>query len=91
MAPTTLPRCPYCGRLKLQDTYAGAGGAGRDKWEAKHIRKGGYVPNLDVMQALLGTPRMTNETACKRSIPPAYTEHLGRQVRDTLDTLDVRP
>lgn len=80
-----------CDHPKGMQCAGAYGGARRDKWEAKHIRKGGYVPSLDVMQALLGTPWMTNETACKLSIPPAYTEHLGRQVRDTLDTLDVRP
>lgn len=63
---------------------AGAyGGARRDKWEARHVRKGGYVPSVDVMRELLGTPWMS-EKGCQLSIPPAYTEHIGRQLIDHL-------
>ena len=59
---------------------AGAyGGARRDKREAREIRKGGYVPSLAVMRDLLGTPWMS-EKGCQLSIPPAYTEHIGRQL-----------
>lgn len=59
---------------------AGAyGGARRDKWEAKHVRKGGYVPSADVQRALLETEWMS-EKGCQLSIPPAYTEHIGRQL-----------
>ncbi len=64
---------------------AGAyGGARRDKHEARHVRKGGYVPkSLDVLRALLGTPWMSEE-GCFLSIPPAYTEWLGGQLLDGL-------
>ncbi len=64
---------------------AGAyGGARRDKWEAKHVRKGGYVPrDLGVLQELLGTPWMS-ERGCFLSIPPAYTEFIGAQLIDHL-------
>ncbi len=59
---------------------AGAyGGARRDKWEAKHVRKGGYVPSLPVMRDLLGTPWMS-EKGCQLSIPPAYSEFIGRHL-----------
>lgn len=60
---------------------AGAyGGARRDKWEAKHVRKGGYVPpSLDVLRRLTGLDWAT-EKGCFLSIPPAYTEHVGRQL-----------
>ena len=55
-------------------------GARRDKVEARMIRKGGYVPrSLDVMRALTDTPWMS-EKGCTLSIPPAYTEHIGRQL-----------
>ena len=56
------------------------GGARRDKVEARTIRKGGYVPkSLDVLRALLGVERMC-EYDLFLSIPPAYTEHVGRQM-----------
>lgn len=60
---------------------AGAyGGARRDKAEARHVRKGGYVPpSLDVLRALLRTPWMS-EQGCFLSIPPAYTLLLGGQL-----------
>lgn len=63
---------------------AGAyGGGRRDKWEAKHIRKGGYAPSVEVMRDLLGTPWMS-EVGCKLSIPPVYTEFLGAQLIEHL-------
>lgn len=67
-------------RVQVAGSY---GGARRDKWEAKHVRKGGYVPSVDVQRRLLGTPWMT-EKGCQLSIPPAYTEHIGRQLIDHL-------
>ena len=60
---------------------AGAyGGARRDKWEAKHIRKGGYVPpSLDVLRQLTGMP-WASEKGCFLSIPPSYTRFIGSQL-----------
>lgn len=60
---------------------AGAyGGARRDKHEARHVRKGGYVPkSLYVLRQLLGTPWMTEE-GCFLSIPPAYTAWIGQHL-----------
>jgi DNA (cytosine-5)-methyltransferase 1 len=52
------------------------GGARRDKDEARLVRRGGYVPHVDVQRELLGTPWMT-ERGCQLSIPPAYTRHIG--------------
>lgn len=57
------------------------GGARRDKDEARLVRKGGYVPSVDVQRELLGTPWMS-EKGCQLSIPPAYTEHVGAQLLD---------
>lgn len=64
---------------------AGAyGGARRDKWEARHVRGGGYVPrSLSVLRELLGTPWMS-EKGCFLSIPPAYTQFIGEQLIDQL-------
>ena len=55
------------------------GGARRDKYEAKFVRKGGYVPSIPVQRELLGINWMTQK-GMHQSIPPLYTEHLGKQV-----------
>lgn len=68
--------------LQVAGAYSGAR---RDKWEARHVRGGGYVPkSLDVLQTLLGTPWMS-EKGCFLSIPPAYTEWIGGQLIDQLE------
>lgn len=55
-------------------------GARRDKVEAREVRKGGYVPaDLGVLRSLIGAPWMS-EQGWFLSIPPAYTEFLGRQL-----------
>lgn len=68
--------CQHPASMQCAGAY---GGARRDKVEARTIRKGGYVPSVDVMRELLGTPWMS-EKGCQLSIPPAYTEHIGRQL-----------
>lgn len=56
------------------------GGARRDKVEARTVRKGGYVPaDISVLQELLQIDWMT-EKGMQLSIPPVYTEYLGRQL-----------
>jgi len=55
------------------------GGARRDKWEAKHIRKGGYVPSKEAQQRLLGVDWMTIH-GMYQSIPPVYSEWVGKQL-----------
>ena len=70
--------------------WAGAyGGARRDKDEARYVRKGGYVPpDKSVVMALLGVTAADREGArvaeptwngLFESLPPAYTEWIGRQ------------
>ena len=56
------------------------GGARRDKYEAKYVRKGGYVPpNKAVVEAYMGIDWMTWK-GLHQAIPPAYTEHIGHQL-----------
>jgi DNA (cytosine-5)-methyltransferase 1 len=55
------------------------GGARRNKHEARNVRHGGYVPSKGVQQELLGIDWMT-ERGMHQSIPPVYTEHIGRQL-----------
>lgn len=73
--------CHHEREMQVAGAY---GGARRDKHEARHVRKGGYVPpSLNVLQELLQTPWMS-ETGCFLSIPPAYTQFLGLQVMNHL-------
>lgn len=73
------PGCPghlRSGRKTIAGVYSGA----RRTKEGAKERKGGYVPaSTDVLRNLLGTPWMS-ERGCQLCIPPAYTEHLGRQL-----------
>lgn len=60
------------------------GGARRDKYEARYVRKGGYVPpNKKVVEEYMGIDWMTWK-GLYQSIPPAYTEHIGRQLIEQL-------
>lgn len=65
------------------------GGARRDKYEAKYVRKGGYVPpNKAVVEAYMGINWMTWK-GLHQSIPPAYTEFIGRQLIAHLEPAPV--
>jgi DNA (cytosine-5)-methyltransferase 1 len=69
-----------CSHGWFSEQVAGSyGGARRDKHEARNVRHGGYVPAKHVQQQLLGIDWMT-ERGMHQSIPPAYTEHIGRQL-----------
>jgi DNA (cytosine-5)-methyltransferase 1 len=64
------------------DWVAGAyGGARRDKYEAKYVRRGGYVPpTKDVAKALLGVEHDMTWNGLFECVPPAYTEWVGLQL-----------
>jgi len=76
-------RCEGEGRPRWDhpshEWVAGAyGGARRDKYEAKYVRKGGYVPpNKDVVKALLGVEHDMTWNGLFECIPPAYTTWVG--------------
>ena len=81
--PLTAPRaCVHDGI----EWWAGAyGGARRDKYEAKFVRKGGYVPpDKAVVKALLGVEHDMTWQGLFECLPPAYTEHVGGQLIDYL-------
>lgn len=79
--------CNHPSAVQVAGAY---GGARRDKWEARNVRKGGYVPpSLDVLRALLGADWMS-EKGCFLSIPPAYTQHIGAQLMSHLSTASGR-
>jgi DNA (cytosine-5)-methyltransferase 1 len=66
---------------------AGAyGGSRRDKYEARFIRKGGYVPpEMNVVKALLGIDHGMTWNGLFECIPPAYTHYVGGCLRRVLD------
>jgi len=75
----TAPRvCDH----STHEWVAGAyGGARRDKYEAKYVRKGGYVPrDKDVVKRLLGVEHDMTWNGLFECIPPAYSEHIGSQL-----------
>lgn len=75
-----IPReCDHSGHTWVAGAY---GGARRDKYEAKFIRKGGYVPrNKDVVKSLLGVKHEMTWNGLFESVPPAYTEWIGQQLK----------
>lgn len=75
--PLTSPRpCAHDPNMQVAGSY---GGARRDKHEARHVRKGGYVPGKTVQQQLLGIDWMTQH-GMHQSLPPFYTEHVGKRL-----------
>jgi DNA (cytosine-5)-methyltransferase 1 len=79
----TAPRtCDHSNHEWVAGAY---GGARRDKYEAKYIRKGGYVPkDKDVVKRLLGIEHDMTWAGLFECIPPAYTEHIGLQLLEHL-------
>ena len=67
--------------------FAGAyGGARRDKYEAKYVRRGGYVPpDKEVVKALLGVEHDMTWNGLFECIPPAFSEHIGAQLLASLE------
>lgn len=78
--PLTAPRpCDHSDHNWVAGAY---GGARRDKHEARYVRKGGYVPpDKDVVKALLGIDHDMTWNGLFESIPPAYTEYIGLQLK----------
>lgn len=69
-----------CAHHAYSTQVAGSyGGARRDKVEARDERHGGYVPSKKVQERLLGIDWMT-QYGLYQSVPPIYTEHIGRQL-----------
>lgn len=73
---TTPGPCNHPRDIQVAGSY---GGARRDKWEAKHVRKGGYVPAKRIQEELLGIDWATQH-GLYQSLPPVYTQHIGDQL-----------
>ena len=57
----------------------GAGGGWTPRHRDNPDRRGGYIPHTDVLKQLLGIDWMTKREM-SQSIPPAFTEHIGKQL-----------
>ncbi|WP_164775203.1 DNA cytosine methyltransferase [Nocardioides pantholopis] len=78
--PLSAPRsCSHPRDVQVAGSY----GAAQRTIEGAKQRRGGYVPSKATQQRLLGIDWMT-ERAMHQAIPPAYTEHLGRQLMGAL-------
>ena len=64
------------------------GGGSSDRRHAKEVRRGGYTPAKEVRAALLGGVDWMTLWGQAQSIPPAYTEHIGRQLLAHLDAVE---
>ena len=75
-----------CAAFKRRGIGVGGayGGGSVDRAHAKEVRRGGYTPSKPVREALLGIDWMTQD-GLSQSIPPAYTEHIGRQLLEALE------
>ena len=74
-----------CAEFKRRGYGVGGvyGGGSVDRAHAKNVRRGGYTPGKPIREALIGADWMTQH-GLSQSIPPVYTEHIGRQVMETL-------
>ncbi len=60
-----------------------------DRYEARYVRKGGYVPrSLAVRRELLGIDWMT-AGAMNQAVPPRYGQHVGEALMAHLTRLEV--
>lgn len=57
------------------------GGGSSDRNHAENVRRGGYTPGKAVRSALLGGVDWMTLRGQSESLPPAYTAHLGGQLR----------
>lgn len=77
--PLTAPRpCDHSAHEWVAGAY---GGARRDKYEAKYVRHGGYVPpDMEVVRALLGIEHKMTWEGLFECLPPAYCEYIGAEL-----------
>lgn len=59
--------------------YGGGGGGPNVREDKKGRVRAGYQFDAGPARAVMGTPWMTRDE-CGQAVPPAYTEHLGRQL-----------
>lgn len=62
----------------------GAGGGWTPRHRDNPERRGGYIPRKDVLEKLLGV-WWTTKHELSQVVPPAFTEHIGRQLIAVLE------
>jgi DNA (cytosine-5)-methyltransferase 1 len=72
--------CMHDQRVAVAGVY---GGGNTDKTRARQVRHGGYTPAKSIAAVLIDAPWMTYH-GLSQCIPPAYTEHIGRQLMEAL-------
>jgi DNA (cytosine-5)-methyltransferase 1 len=86
----TAPRA--CDHSQHEWVAGAYGGARRDKYEARYVRKGGYVPrDKDVVKRLLGVEHDMTWNGLFECIPPAYSEHVGNQLLAKYEAVGREP
>lgn len=73
--------CRHRKDIKTGSVFGHGGG-----WDHRRrdTSRGGYVPHVSVCAALLGIDWPMIKRELSESIPPSYTEHLGRQLIEAL-------
>ena len=79
-------RCAEDRRLNRIGGVYGGGSPDRSR-ENPRKNRGGYTPDYSVRAALMGIDWPMSIDQLSEAIPPAYTEHIGRQIHSAL--LDV--
>jgi DNA (cytosine-5)-methyltransferase 1 len=88
-----LTRYGVCGCVEDRRLNRIGGVYGGGSYDRAHDNprpgRGGYTPDLRIRAALLGIEWFMTGDQLAEAIPPAYTEHLGRQILDHLQRRDV--
>lgn len=85
-ANLAAPKPCHHGVHQVGGVYGGGSSkrsADRTDWPKGKPGRGGYTPRAAVRQTLMGIDWM-NRDELSESIPPAYTEHIGRQLIEAL-------
>jgi DNA (cytosine-5)-methyltransferase 1 len=70
--------CDHSHHRQVAGVY---GGARRDKYEARMIRHGGYVPaDKGVASALMGIVHAMSWEGLYEALPPSYTNYIGTEL-----------
>lgn len=81
-----------CDHSKHEWVAGAYGGARRDKYEAKFVRRGGYVPpDKAVVKSLLGIEHDMTWNGLFECVPPTYTEYIGTRLREELSDGQTEP